>query len=288
MASSGVLLQAITSDDAVSVSEFLHENLNSQVSAADWRQLIVPPWTHVGPNRGFQLVTDEGAVVGVYVAIYSKRDIDGITLDVCNLAAFCVLEAFRLHSLRLTRAILKQPGLVFTDLSPSGNVVAMNERLGFHRLDTATRLVVNLPHIHGRGVRLTNDPAILEKVLVGRDAVVYRDHRNAKAAEHLLVEREGKYGYLMFRRDRRKGLQLFATPLYLGGSSTVVESSWRAVRSHFLGRGLMFTLSEDRILGFSRGLGASLANPRPKMFRGSGIHADQVDYLYSELALVEW
>jgi hypothetical protein len=288
MANSGVSTQPITSDDAFSVSEFLHENLNSQVSAAEWKQLILPPWTHVGPNHGFQLVTDEGAVVGVYAAIYSQRDVDGITIDVCNLAAFCVLEAFRVHSLKLIRALLKQPGFVFTDLSPSGNVVAMNERLGFHCLDTATRLVVNLPYIHRRGLRLTSDPVILDRVLVGHDAVVYRDHRNARAAEHLLVEREGKYGYLMFRRDRRKGLQLFSTPLYLGGSSAVIESSWKAIRSYLLSRGLMFTLAEHRVLGFTRGLGATLANPRSKMFRGSGIHADQVDYLYSELTLVEW
>ncbi|GAA1222344.1 hypothetical protein [Rhodoglobus aureus] len=288
MANSGVSTHPITPEDAASVSEFLHEHLDDRVSSAAWKQLILPPWKHVGPNHGFQLVTDDGVVVGAYVAIYSKRDVDGVTIDVCNLAAFCVLEAFRMHSLRLIRALLKQPNFVFTDLSPSGNVVAMNERLGFHRLDTATRLVVNLPHIHGRGLRLTSDPVALDRVLVGRDARVYRDHRDAAAAEHLLVEREGNYGYLMFRRDRRKGLQLFATPLYVGGSSECIESSWGAVRSHLLSSGLVFTLAEHRVLGFARGLGTTLANPRSKMFRGSGIQADQVDYLYSELALVEW
>ncbi|MGV8911576.1 MAG: hypothetical protein ACOH14_03090 [Rhodoglobus sp.] len=288
MANSGVSTKPITSDDAGPVSEFLHENLNSRVSAAEWAQLILPPWTYRGPNHGFQLVTDEGVIVGVYAAIYSQRDSDGTTIDVCNLAAFCVLEAYRMHSLRLTRALLKQQGFVFTDLSPSGNVVAINERLGFDLLDTTTRLVANLPRLHRRGLRLTRDPLILERVLVGPDAVVYRDHRDANAAEHLLVEREGDYGYLMFRRDRRKGLQLFSTPLYVGGSSAVLESCWGEVRSYLLSRGLLFTLAERRVLGFTRGLGVTLTDPRSKMFRGSGLYADQVDYLYSELALVEW
>lgn len=272
----------------MSVSDFLHENLNGQVSAAAWMRLILPPWTHVGPNNGFQLVTDEGKIVGVYVAVYSKRDVEGIAFDVCNLAAFCVLEPYRVHSLKLIRAVLKQPGFVFTDLSPSGNVVAMNARLGFHHIDTSTRLVVNLPHVPRRGVRLTSDPAALERVLVGRDALAYRDHRDAAAVEHLLVERDGGYGYLMFRRDRRKGLRLFATPLFVGGQSACIEFAWGSIRSHLLRKGLPFTLAEHRILGFSRGFGTELANPRPKMFRGSGMPAGAVDYLYSELALVEW
>ena len=39
----------------------------------------------------------------------------------------------------------RQDGYHFTDLSPSGNVVALNRRLGFTQLDTATALVPNLP-----------------------------------------------------------------------------------------------------------------------------------------------
>lgn len=288
MVDHGVVTRPLTTDDAVSVSDFLHENLNNHVSTAAWMQLILPPWKHVGPNHGFKLVTDGGTLVGVYVAIYSQRETDGIAVDVCNLAAFCVLEPFRVHSLKLIRALLKQPGFVFTDLSPSGNVVAMNERLGFHHIDTSTRLVLNLPRVPRRGLRLTSDPAILGRVLTGHDAKVYRDHRDAGGVEHLLIEREEQYGYLMFRRDRRKGLRLFATPLFAGGSAACTESAWGAVRSHLLRKGLIFTLAEHRVLGFSQGFGTALANPRPKMYRRIGIPAHEIDYLYSELTLVEW
>ena len=286
MANPGV--HPITSADAGRVSAFLHQNLNSRVSSEAWQKLLVPPWEDTGPNRGFQLISDDGAVVGAYVAVYSQREVDGTTIDVCNLAAFCVLEGFRAHSLKLIRAILKQPGFVFVDLSPSGNVVAMNERLGFKRLDTSTRLVVNLPHLPPRHRQLTSDPATLDRVLVGRDSLVYRDHLHAAAVEHLLVEGDGEYGYLMFRRDRRKGLRLFATPLYAGGSTEYIEGAWGAIRSHLLGKGLLFTLAEHRVLGFSRGPGTALRNPRPKMFRGDGIDARDIDYLYSELTLVAW
>jgi hypothetical protein len=42
-----------------------------------------------------------------------------------------------------------------------------------------------------------------------------------------------------------------------------------------------------RYLGFTDGLGRALAHPRPKMVRGDVVDAD-VDYLYSELALLAW
>ena len=56
-----------------------------------------------------------------------------------------MLEQYRLHGLKLLTSLLAQEGYHFTDLSPSGNVIALNERLGFEFLDTTTALVPNLP-----------------------------------------------------------------------------------------------------------------------------------------------
>jgi hypothetical protein len=284
-----ITVQPITGPDASQVSRFLQEHLNPSVSAERWAALVRPPWTTTGPNHGFQLLADD-TLVGVYVAVYSERDVDGAVVRICNLAAFCVLEDYRMHGLRLVRALMKQDGYVFTDLSPSGNVVGMNERLGFRRLDTATKLVVNLPRWRTTGIRVSENPDALKAVMRGRDADAYRDHRTAAAARHLLVQRGNAYAYLMFRRDARKGLRLFASPLYVGGSRTLLEEAWSDVRSHLLVRHrLAFTLAERRILGFAPpGPMISLRSPRPKMFKGEGLSPAAVDYLYSELTLIEW
>ena len=50
---------------------------------------------------------------------------------------------------------------------------------------------------------------------------------------------------------------------------------------------LLAIWAERRILGFTDGLGRALAHPRPKMVRGDVADAD-VDYMYSELALLAW
>lgn len=278
----------ITAADATAAAQFLHDELNDRVSVAAWRALLQPPWGGSAPNHGFVL-RDAGRIVGVYAAVYSERVTDGVPVRVCNLAAFCVREEHRMHALRLVRALLKQPGFVFTDFSPSGNVVAMNERLGFRRLDGATRLVVNVPRPPTRGRRITQDPGTIAATLKGADADVHRDHRDAAAARHLLVTRGDEYAYLVFRADSRKRLRLFATPLYVGGSRRLLEEAWGDVRAHLILRHrLPFTLAERRILSFAHGLGRELPHPRPKMIRGDALPATEVDYLYSELALVGW
>lgn len=289
MTTDTVQLRPILEEDVDRVSSFLHERLNRRLSSATWRSVLAPPWQSAAPNRGFQLVQD-GHVIGVYAAVYSQREVEGATIRFCNLAAFCVLEEYRTHSLRLVRALLRQKGYEFTDLSPSGNVVALNERLGFIRLDTSTRLTPNLPAIARRGVTISGDPAVIEAVLTGVDAALYRDHRHAAAARHLVVvSADGEYAYLVFRKDRRKRVAVFATPLYAGGSRSLLRAAWPQVASHLLlTHALAVTLAEPRILGFTPRLGMTLSSPRARMFRGGIVSADQVDYLYSELTLIEW
>ncbi len=283
-----VELRPIAHEDAVAVSSFLHEQLNTRVAPEAWAALLSPPWGFEGPNRGFQL-TAGSTIVGAYVAVYSEREIDGENRRFCNLAAFCVREQYRAHSVRLMRAILAQKGFEFTDFSPSGNVVALNERLGFVAIDTTTQLTLNLPWSLSRGLKVTNDPAVVAGVLSGRDALIYRDHRLAPAARHVVAISGDEYCYLIFRKDRRKRLPFFTTPLYAGGSRELLQSAWPQLASHFLLRhGAFATLAEKRVLGFVPPRGFTLRAPRAKMFRSSSLSAEEVDYVYSELTLLEW
>ncbi len=281
-------VRPIGDDDTAAAAAFLHRELNPAVAEHRWRELLEPPWSAEAPNHGFQLVTAEG-IVGVYAAVYAQRELPEGRVALCNLAAFCVLEPYRADGLRLVGALLRQPGYEFTDLSPSGNVVALNERLGFVRVDTATRICVNLPALPRRGVRVTEDHDVIAARLHGADAIAHRDHRAAAAARHLLVFDDTAYAYVVVRRDRRKGLPLFATPLYAGGDRAFLQRHWPQVASRLLlAHGIPLTLAEPRILGFVPRFGRDQRTPRPKMIRSTVLDPDRLDYLYSELALIQW
>ena len=245
-------------------------------------------WQHDAPNHGFHL-RDGDAVVGAYVALYSRRTFDGVPVRVCNLAAWCVDDDFRFKGIRLLQALLGQPDFVFTDLSPSGNVIALNQRLGFHELDVETSLTPNVPWpAVRRNRRVTEDLAEIEAALTGDALRIFLDHRDAPAVRHVALIDGSTMCHVIYRRVRRKGIQAFAAVLYVS-DQVVFESMFRRFSQLLLLRhGIPFTLLERRIGGFRPGFASTLKSPRPKMFRGTLQPEQLSDDLYSEMVAVPW
>ena len=278
----------ITATDTRRVAEFLHAHLNERVAVDHWAHALDPPWAVERPNAGFMLL-DGDAVVGVQLAFYAERTIDGRQEPFCNLGAWCVLPAYRFHSLRLLKAILGQEGYHFTDLSPNGDVVGINTRLSFRFLDTTTALVPNLPWptLPGRNT-ISSDPALIERTLTGRDLQLYRDHAATSAARHLVLIRDDEWCYVIFRRDRRKQLPLFVSMLYVSNARLFRRMVRPLCRHMLLHHGAAATLAEHRIIGYRPRLGFTLPSPRRKMFRSASLEPAHIDDLYSELVCVAW
>lgn len=259
---------------------------------------MAPPWDTEQPNLGFMLVSGDSdgdgvEIAGVHLAFYSERPAasgNGVE-RFCNLGAWCVLPERRLHGMRLLKALLAQPGYHFTDLSPSGNVVAINEKLGFEFLDTTTRLVPNLPipPLPGGG-SVVSDPAEIERALSGGELRRFLDHRDTAAARHLLLKLGDRQSYVIFRKDRRKRLPLFASILHVSDPGVFLGMVSAVSRHLLLRHGAACTLIEDRVLAGSGSprLSFKLEIPRRKMFRSETLGPERIDYLYSELVCVPW
>jgi hypothetical protein len=261
-----ILPQPILAEDLHRIGEFLHLNLNRRISARDWATAIRVPWTTDALNHGFQLLEGD-RVVGVYLAFYSARRIDDRLERFCNLGAWCVLPSHRLHSLLLLRSLLGQKGYHFTDFSPSGNTVSVNERLKFQYLDTTTVLMPNLPWPWpwpwpSRGVRVI--------------------------ARHVVIVDGSDHCYVIFRRDRRKKLPLFASLLYASNPALLLRRARLLGRHLLFNHGVMMTLAELRVFGGRPSGSILLSKARPKMFKSESLGARDIDYLYSELACVPW
>jgi hypothetical protein len=285
-----IRVSPITGSDVRAVAEFLHAHLNTRVSVEAWERSMAVPWRVDVPNHGFMLVDDEdGAVVGAYLAFYSERTIDGRTERFCNLGAWCVRPDRRFHSVRLLKALLAQPDYHFTDLSPSGNVVPVNSRMKFEFLDTATALMPNLPWPTWPGRQtISTDPAVIERTLSGSELRLYRDHARAGAARHVVLRRDGEWCYVIFRRDRRKNLPLFASILHVSNPELFRRMARPFARHLLLRHGIPASLMELRVVGHRPWPAAMLRSPRRKMFKSPRLASDQIDYLYSELVCVAW
>ena len=269
------------------MGEFLSAHLDSTLTPGQWARSLRPTWTTSHPDHGFLLESD-GRVVGVYAALYSETGGAGRRRAVCNLAAWCVLDEFRQHSLRLLRAMLAQRDRELTDLSPSGTVIPLNERLGFRHLDTSGALVVNLP-LPAPGVRLVTGRADIEATLTGADLAAYRDHADSAAARHVVAVVGGRPCWVVFRAVRRKGLRLFASVLHVSDRDLFRAAAPAVYRHVLLAHGLPFTLMQHRVSGPRPWHSVPLSAQRPTMYLSrSGEPPESVTYLYSELTQVPW
>ena len=279
-------IEPITDADTWSVAEFLHVGMGARVPAADWHRLMTPPWDIEQPNHGYVL-RENGRVVGAYLALYSERLIDGSPRRICNLGVWCVAEEHRANGLRLLRKLLRQRGYTFTDLTPSETVVALNTRLGFTPLDTSTALVPNMPWpVRSRGVRVADTPNEIHELLSGPEQTIYRDHA-ATAVHHVVLVKGDQSCYVIFRRERRKRLPLFASILYVGNRDLFRDCAPHFYRYLLFRHGMVATLAEIRVVGH-RPKRAVMVAGWSKMYLSEDLEPAQIDYLYSELTCRPW
>ena len=283
-----VEVRPITEADLPRVAAFLQAHMNARVPAERWVSAFDAPWAGDRPNAGFMLLDDD-AVVGAHLAFYSQRTIDGRTERFCDLAAWCVLEEYRFYGLRLLKALLAQDGYHFTDLSPSGNVVSINERLGFRYLDTTTALVPSLPWSSWPGrATISADPAVIERTLTGRDLQLYRDHAGAQAARHLVLVQGDEWCYVVIRRERWKRLPGFASILHVSNPELFRRLARPFARHLLLRHRVVAALSEDRIAGRPPRLSFRVRPLRQRMFHSPDLEPEHIDYFYSELLCLSW
>jgi hypothetical protein len=277
-----VELRPITYADIPAVADFLHSNHDARVP---WARVMSEPWKVEAPNHGFVL-WDGQRVVGTYLALYSERTVAGRVERFCNLGSWCVLPAYRSHSIRPLMALLAQDGYHFTALTPNDRAVSIYTRLKFRFLDASTVFVPNVPWPNlSHRTRISADPDIIASTLAGAELELYRDHAQATAAHHLVLIRGGDSCYVMFREQRVKHVPC-ALILYVGNPELFRRVIGPLTRHLLVRHGLLVTLADLPLFGHRPRLSLMPPGWRPKMYRSASLEPGQIDLLYSELVCV--
>jgi len=279
------VLRPITDDDLDTVARFLHAHHDSNVPVESFRQSFAAHHSKARPNSGVMLV-DGDDVVGVYLAYYSDRDVDGRVHRICNLGSWCVLPKYRRYSLNMAKAILAQEGFHFLDLSPSPTVAALNKRLGFDYLDDRAVVLPALPW-PWRPASMSADPLVIEQTLSGNELQLYRDHCDAPAAHHLVLRDQGAVCYVVLRVVKRNKL-----PVAIVVHASRPEMLRRMIHPFggfaLLRHRVVAVVVELRWLDGKVPFGSVQRRVRPKMFRSPTLGPEDIDYFYSELLYIQW
>jgi hypothetical protein len=280
-----VVLRPIADDDLDRVARFLHAHHDSNVPVKRFRQSFAAHHSGARPNNGMMLV-DGDEVVGAYIAYYSDRVIRGRVQRICNLGSWCVLPKYRRHSLNMAKAILSQEGLHFFDLSPSATVAALNKRLGFDYLDDRAVVLPALPW-PWRPAKISADPLVIGRALSGEELQLYRDHRDAPAAHHVVLRDRGAVCYVVLRVEKRKKLPV-AIVVHASRPEMFRRMIYPFVGFVLLRHRVVAAIVELRWLDGKVPCGSIRRRLPPKMFRSPTLGPEDVDYFHSELLYLQW
>jgi hypothetical protein len=233
------------------------------------------------------MLRDGQRIVGTLLAFYSERLVAGRMERFCNLGLWCVLAAYRSHSIRLLMALLVQDGYHFTALAPNDATVPIYTRFEFRSLDTSAALMPNLPwpSLPGR-TRISADPHVIESTLDTGELELYHDHAQALAARHLVLIRGRDSCYVMYREIWYRGIPL-AQILHVSNPELFQHAIGPLTRHLLIRHRILVTVAELRFIGHRPPLSFKVTF-LPKMYRSGSLEADQIDDLYSELVCVPW
>ena len=116
----------------------------------------------------------------------------------------------------------------------------------------------------------------------------YRDHAETAAARHLVLIRGDDQCYVMFRKDRRKGIPVFASILHVSNPPLFRKLARPLAWHLLLHHGAAAMLLERSVIDHRPRLAVVVDSPRRKMFLSPSLQPAQIDYLYSELVCLSW
>jgi hypothetical protein len=277
-------IEPVTDATLPEFAQFLHLNLMTSRSPAEWEAGLRTQWLPGLANYGF-VVRDEGRIVGGIGAYYAQRQIRGQTERFCNITSWCVLDAYRQQSMRLAMALLGQKGFHFTNFSPTKVVGSSLKFMKFKELDERVAVVLNLPQFWQGGAKLLTRPADIEDALTGEALRTYKEHVRFPWLRHVVFGQPGRWCHVVYKRRSFKGLPA-ADILYVGDRA-VFDQAFGRLATHFLGQGMVSTHVPMRCVDRAPTPSKMRSGFNPKLFLSETLGEKDIDCLYSETVALD-
>lgn len=281
---SQITIEPVTSEILNEFAQFLHEHLRNDRSPAQWAAELGESWNEARPNYGYVL-RDAGRIVGGIGAFYKTRMIHGNPEKFCNITSWCVLDAYRQHSMRLAMSIINQPGYHFSDFTPTKVVSSTLKFFKFEPLDERVAVMLNLPWHPLNNSRVLHRAADIEQALTADALQIYRDHAIFPWLQHLLIGENGRYCHVIFKKITFKGLP--AAMIYYLSDAELFDRYCRYMSSYLIKCGVVSTHVEMRFLTRLPWPGKIRSGFNAKLFLSQTLTHRDIDYLYSELMALD-
>lgn len=277
-------IEPITDATLPEFAAFLERNMGKARSADTWATALRHQWLPGHQNYGFVL-RDRGNIVGGIGAIYAQREIGGKQERTCNITSWCVLDQYRQQSTRLLMALIGQPGLHFTNFSPTKVVAGILQFMKFKPLDGRQAILFNLPRPGLRDAIVVDDSLGIEAALGGSARKAYADHVQFQWLRHVAVRVGAESSYIVYKRTSYRGFP--AARIIHRSSKELFELGLSALSWHLLLRGMLTTHLDRRLLSRLPPFAVEPSWSALKLYCSTTLAEDDIDPLYSESVVLD-
>jgi hypothetical protein len=272
-------IKAVRGEDLPAVCAFLH-GIDPNRSPENWQRVLTPDWPGYGNGFGQMLLVD-GVVKGAIGQLRSRRRYGGDLRDSCNLTSWYVdLEEGRGLGVQLLRAAVNDPNVVYATHSPEPRTIKVFLRNGFQSIDTTEWILPNLPRFR-RGPYI--EQADIGRRLTGDALENYRTHADMQSVGHVgLLGPENAFCHIAFVRSRWHMIPT-ARIVYANDYEMLQRCIPEFSQIALTRFGFPLTAIEKRRYAGRPLLAIAERQKEPILFRGTGVHPDQIDSLFTEV-----
>jgi RimJ/RimL family protein N-acetyltransferase len=281
----GVELRTAGPDDRDAVVTLLHERMSSRIGLARWRRLFDYPWLVDKPDCGV-VVLEQGRVAGYLAVIYADRRLGGRTVRTANLSSWYLVRQLRGQGVGLAMLQLatRDPAVTYTTFSSNPPALRVMAKAGLVLLDDS-RFLWRRTGAHAAGVAVLSGFEALLPEVPDHEGRILVDHRDLPVQPHLLRAAEGDC--LIVLSVKRKGADVaYHEVLHLGRPAIFARHA-AAFANAVLTPGAAVLAVDRRFLDGCEVVAESEPISVPRYFRSPDLARREVDFLYSEIPLLD-
>lgn len=279
-------VRCVRPEDAPEICDFLHVHMSSRISREKWQRILTPyPWRLPGSDLGC-IAVDGGRIVGFFGVMHTIRDVDGTRAHIANLTTWYLLKPYRGTGIGMPmfRAVAGDPDVTYTNFTSDWPILRIFDRLDFGVLDDR-RYVWRRKEREHSTIDVVRDRDAIRAALAPAERALVDDHAEFNVATYLLRAAEGSC--LVMLAVMMKGAEIaYHDVLHLSDRAVFARHA-QEFANDILPETKALLAVDARLLHGTKPGGECVPLKVPRYFRSAQLAPWQVDFLYSEVILLD-
>jgi len=278
------IIRPAGNNDVDAICHLLHTKMDKKISPNRWRKLMQYEWMTDKPDFG-RVVDYGGEILGYLGMVYADRQINQKIMTSASLSGWYLDKSMRGYGLgkALMVDVITDQSVIYTMITVSSKVVKLVEDLGYKTLDE--HRYVWRKNSNSKQLTLLTCPEEILARVPAKEKKILLDHASLPVMPVLIEDHQGQSLFYFSIKKKAAGV-LYYDVLYTN-NRTFLSSHGQQLANVLLTQQPSVLAADCRFVD-GPAIGAQREQLSvPRYYKATSIAAKDVDYLYSELLLLD-